>query len=188
MELQDEIRDALANYFHEIDECAKAKCYWALLHLVVVLPDICAALETDTGRARPALYRRWCENYLKDPALSGAERYEIRCKVLHQGRTSAGQGRYAAFRFNHPDTGTQHKNLRQEGSETHMDLDITKMAEEIKSATEEWIIDLQKTPTRALNVRRHLPTVARMNEPPGSRAAGYTSPVVTDPTAVRVIR
>jgi hypothetical protein len=34
-----DLERAFKTYFDEIGRCTASKCYWALLHLVVVLPD-----------------------------------------------------------------------------------------------------------------------------------------------------
>ena len=36
-------------YWDEMDRCRAARTYWALLHVTICLPDICAALERRTG-------------------------------------------------------------------------------------------------------------------------------------------
>ena len=46
------------------------------------LPDICAALESDNGSAQGKKYERWCDTYLRDLRLTGAERWTMRNKVL----------------------------------------------------------------------------------------------------------
>src|SRR6185312_13789342 len=46
-------------YLDEMERCDKAGCYWALLHLVVVIPDICGALETPGGEATKAACVDW---------------------------------------------------------------------------------------------------------------------------------
>jgi len=43
----EQLRKDFALYIEEIDRCEKAKCYWALMHVLLVLPDICATMEND---------------------------------------------------------------------------------------------------------------------------------------------
>ena len=45
MKTVDDLTTAFNVYFDEMTACEKNGCYWALLHLLVSLPDICAALE-----------------------------------------------------------------------------------------------------------------------------------------------
>src|SRR2546428_896437 len=89
-------------YWDEMDRCRKHKAYWALLHDTVCLPDICAALQSANGEATGPRYAGWCDQYLVDPIISGAERWEMRCKVLHVGRASISKSkRYDGFSFAH---------------------------------------------------------------------------------------
>lgn len=48
MKTAEELKAAFAVYYSEMDRCEKAGAYWALLHLALVLPDICASLEGPT--------------------------------------------------------------------------------------------------------------------------------------------
>src|SRR5262245_24113040 len=100
-----ELEQAFKTYFDEMERCERAKCYWALLHIVVALPDICAALESKTGDAgKGGPYRAWCNQNFSGRYLSGENRYDIRCALLHQGRTipSEGCGRYTSYSFIQP--------------------------------------------------------------------------------------
>jgi hypothetical protein len=40
-----DLEQAFKVHFDEMEKCEDKKCYWALLHLVVILPDICGALD-----------------------------------------------------------------------------------------------------------------------------------------------
>jgi hypothetical protein len=46
-----DLEAAFKTYVDEMDRCVAATCYWALLHVVVALPDVCAALESADGEA-----------------------------------------------------------------------------------------------------------------------------------------
>ena len=80
--------EAFDLYWDEMKRCREAEAWWALLHVTVCLPDICAALEADNGETSLAKYVEWCNACLPNPKLSGEERYRGRCKVLHQGRAT----------------------------------------------------------------------------------------------------
>ena len=80
-----ELEAALEPYFREMKGCYDYLLGWALLHLVVCMPDICAALtHGDTTGSR---YRQWCVDYLPSSVVNEHERYQIRCKLLHEGST-----------------------------------------------------------------------------------------------------
>src|SRR5262245_45193585 len=80
-----ELESSFKVHFNEMDNCEKNKCYWALLHLVVILPDICAALETNNGETDGDKYQKWCEKNLSNPKLAKQDWWAIRCGLLHQG-------------------------------------------------------------------------------------------------------
>jgi hypothetical protein len=40
-----DLEQAFSVYFTEMESCENAGCYWALLHLAVILPDVCGAFE-----------------------------------------------------------------------------------------------------------------------------------------------
>src|SRR5690349_8935694 len=85
-----ELEAAFKTYFDEMERCERAECFWALLHLVVVMPDICAALEHDKGDTSGesgARYENWCGRYWPPSTITAKRRWEIRCALLHQGRT-----------------------------------------------------------------------------------------------------
>ena len=56
-----------------MDKCEAAECYWALLHLVIVMPDVCAALEHDKGDTAGESgkrYEAWCKSFWTTDAMS----------------------------------------------------------------------------------------------------------------------
>src|SRR5712691_5664470 len=98
----EELKNGFSTYFAEMDSCQAAGCYLALLHLVVVLPNICAALESRSGEAHGTEYMKWCDEFLVGDSLSSIERWEMRCALLHQGTTltdARARGRYASYSF-----------------------------------------------------------------------------------------
>src|SRR5436190_15604438 len=80
----DELTSAFAVYYSEMDRCEKAGAYWALLHLTLVLPDICAALESDPKAKVGTRYIDWCAaHFLSNPRLTAGDRYQMRNAVIH---------------------------------------------------------------------------------------------------------
>jgi hypothetical protein len=53
----DDLDRAFALYFSEMERCVSAGCYFALLHVILALPDVCAALETPDARTDGDRYR-----------------------------------------------------------------------------------------------------------------------------------
>jgi len=62
----DDFEQAFSLYFKEMDRCVAMGCYWALLHVLLALPDVCAALEAPQATVRER-YTEWCRRYLNPP-------------------------------------------------------------------------------------------------------------------------
>lgn len=154
-------------YWDEMDRCCSARTYWALLHVTVCLPDICAALQSRDGETKGPRYVAWCDRYLVDPLLSGAERWQMRCKVLHQGRASINApGRYDGFSFAQPASNGRVDHRRLEGSA--LVLDVGMVAGETRTGVEQWIRHLEANPVsvEAVNAHRNLPSLIRVRQFP----------------------
>lgn len=167
----DELERSFSVYFEEIKRCARAKCFWALLHLLVILPDICAALEADDGKADDGRYRNWCRRYFPgDKAFTHEDQYAIRCALLHQGRTVTDRGRYGSFSFVQPTkTGDIFHRIVTDfgkGIKPNFTLDVSKMADETIRAMRAWFADLQKPDNahRLNNVQRYVPLLVRVGQ------------------------
>jgi hypothetical protein len=161
----EQLRNNFALYIEEIERCENAKCYWALLHVLLALPDVCASLETDTASAKKSLvgerYVDWCEAYFpKSPTVSGDDRYQMRNALLHSGSTTAQNlGKthhtgYAHFSFVDPDTFDVSVHDTTNQSHTVLNVHIAAMAAETKQALESWFIALQGDPTKMSRVTR----------------------------------
>ncbi|HVY06152.1 MAG TPA: hypothetical protein VHB46_09270 [Burkholderiales bacterium] len=152
-------------YFVEMERCIRAKAHWALLHMVVCLPDFCAGLQSRRGNTCTKMFINWCDRYLRFPDLTGEELYLLRCKVLHRGHAATSKfGRYLGFvlRPRSPELALQPRD------NVVLMLDIEALAEEMKCAIERWIDIVEKNPAEqvAIYVHRNL------------RAAAWNDPVV----------
>ncbi len=159
-----DLEDAFRVYFDEIGRCKAARCGWALLHLVVVLPDVCAALESSDGETTSHRYRDWCVRYLPQTVLLPEDRYEMRCVLLHQGRTLPTRGRYASFSFVQPGAALGNVHQAVVPEDRNITLDVHQMADEMANAIRKWFADLQ-TSTRLQErqyVQQHLRPLARV--------------------------
>jgi hypothetical protein len=67
-----------------VDRCVTGQCYWALLHLVVVVTGICGALEATAGEATKAGYIDWCQRVFPPapPAPLRAEAGDVQHQLL----------------------------------------------------------------------------------------------------------
>ena len=137
-----QLNHALQPYWNEMRTCRQHRAYWALLHVTICLPDICAALESENGRAKKKRYENWCERYLTHPHLSAAERYDIRCLVLHEGRTETKeQARYDRYSFGQPSYAGQADHMRVDGRTLHIDVD--RLSQEVQNGAGRWISEME---------------------------------------------
>jgi hypothetical protein len=172
-----QLTDAFRVPLAEMDRCVTGQCYWALLHLVVVIPDICSALEAANSKATKAGYINWCQRMFPPgpPApLNPIERYELRCIVLHQGRTLASRGRYAYYKF----VPSSPPGIRAHGTQMASDqitLGVVEMAEETKRALKDWFQDLQDPAEaqRRARVAQNLPTLVTVKVQPLPGIGGF---------------
>jgi hypothetical protein len=175
------LETAFQVYWNDMTKCVHAKAYWSLLHVTVCIPDICAALETPGGNVGKR-YTRWCKAHLTDPKLSADERWNMRCKVLHQGRAKTDkQGRYTDFAFGQPAVTGAIDHLRVDGTTLH--LDVGMMAEEMRLAVVNWIGELERDPgsTNATAVERNLCSLVRVTPslvPVPSAPAGLSAEIL----------
>jgi hypothetical protein len=174
-------------YWDEMDRCRSGRTYWALLHVTVCLPDICSALQADTGRTTGALYAGWSERYLADALLSGNERYDMRCRVLHEGRTKISASvRYSGFSFSQPAATGEIDHRRLEGST--LVLEVGTLAQEVRHGVEEWIRHLIANPSspEACNTERNLPSLVRVRQftlPPKPGMPSISTPTIINRTS-----
>jgi len=155
-------------YFDEMQRCRKAGAYWALLHITVCLPDICAALQSVDGETKGQRYKAWCSSYANDAALTPDERWLMRNNILHQGRASAlkGIGRYVGFAFGRPaSTGhVDHKRLDR----GILHLDVGQLAQEMSASVQVWIEHIENNPatSEASAVQNNLAALVQVQDTP----------------------
>lgn len=165
---KDHLARAFSVYFDEMERCKQSKCYWALLHLVIVLPDVCAALEADNGETKRDLFKDWCKRNLENERLNPADWYRIRCALLHQGRTSddKGDSQYMGYSFGQPSGNgvIVHNGVRVEKEGKLIHCDAGEIAKEVRSGIEKWFTYLLEnaSPKIVENVERNLEHLAQV--------------------------
>jgi len=163
-----DLEQAFQVHFDEMVNCESNKCYWALLHLVVVLPDICSAIESPGGDTNGNLYKNWCDKYLSGPDLSGVDWYEMRNGLLHQGSTVAKKGKYGSFSYGQPTSsgGIVHRiTFKGPSGKEHIHVDVGQLKTEMLVAVRKWFetITINSEHKKSQNVRSHLSALAKVN-------------------------
>ena len=168
----EQLRKDFALYIEEIGRCEMAKCYWALLHILLALPDVCATLETNAASAMSGVgdrYVAWCAAYFhKRPAVSGADRYQMRNALLHSGSTTAKnlgkkhQTGYTHFSYVDSDTFDISVHDTTDQSHTVINVHVAAMAAETKIALESWFNALQGDSIKMSWVEQNIGRLARL--------------------------
>ena len=139
----------------EMKKCERAECYWALLHLAVVVPDICGSLETPDAKVG-ARYVRWCkENLPKGDKVRPGDRYQLRNSLLHEGSSRSAPNKvtgsadppeeqktqYATFSFVDPGAApieVHHLDRLEKDGTKNLAVDIKKLADDTVKAMRAW--------------------------------------------------
>jgi hypothetical protein len=121
----------------EIKKCLDAGLWYAALVLILTLPDICAALESSSGRTRPERYQEWCKKWLmnKYPLMKAKDLYSLRCGVAHQGRARHSDIKYRIFFTVDSKEGLSANMKELKGV---LILDMTMFAKDMIDAVEAW--------------------------------------------------
>lgn len=167
----EQLRNDFALYITEIERCENAKCYWALLHILLALPDVCATLETDLASAKKGVgdrYVDWCTAYMpKSPVVSGDDRYQMRNALLHSGSTTAqNYGKthntgYIHFSFVDPETFGVSFHDTTNQSRTVLNVHVVALAAETKEALESWFNALQGDSIKMFLVEQNIGRLTR---------------------------
>src|SRR5689334_16770576 len=105
-----------------VRDAITAENYYAALALALTLPDICAGIESESGKSTWRSYIDWWEQYLgpnyrrkigpeqeEHIFMRGGDCYALRCAFLHEGRDDIGTQRAKdildRFRFVQPKHG-----------------------------------------------------------------------------------
>jgi hypothetical protein len=165
MKSVNELREAFAVYYAEMDRCEQSGAYWALLHLLLVMPDICAALEFGPRARVKVRYLKWCsEHFSVDPALTPDDRFQIRNAVLHEGSTLPNQCQYRSISFVETTASDREVHLSVTTNDTGRDLtlDVKLYADQTRAALDHWFESLQNDKDRNHLVSSRLGRIARL--------------------------
>lgn len=90
----------------EIESSSSLKLFRVALLAALTIPDIAGALDSTDGHATRRLYERWFDTHVASAYsafgrqyLTGADCYQYRCTLLHQGRSIHPSSRYSRTMF-----------------------------------------------------------------------------------------
>ena len=130
----------------EIKNCLLNKLWYAGLLLTLLLPDVCAALEEEGGRATREGYKSWFDEWVGkkyDGILTADQLYYLRCGVAHQGRFEHPAIKYDRIFFTLRPNGTfYHCNVFNNA----LNLDIPFFCKDMVDGVERWYAAKQNDP------------------------------------------
>lgn len=137
----------------QVRTATDAGLYYLALFGALTLPDICAALGSENGRASGPKYKDWVQKYVPEQAAGADELYGLRCSLLHQGRALPHGGTFpVAFTF--PPTGQLHNLSTQVGDDRVGWLSIPMFVEELTRGVNRWLVDVGDTQIVTRNLER----------------------------------
>jgi hypothetical protein len=134
----------------QIEKGLDANLYYLSLFVSLSIPDICAALESETGRTNGDKYKNWVDEHLVTPwpdrygdRLSSDHIYEFRCALFHQGRTVQDNCEYQRILFFEPGivTGIQVSHCCIVGAKTKdrsLLIDVKQFCTDIITGAKTW--------------------------------------------------
>lgn len=158
----------------EIEGALDAELYYLALMLGLAIPDICGALENESGWSTRDRYKAWYDAHLASlfPFMTADDCYSLRCGVVHQGRMGLkNKQTYSRVIFTLPVPGG---NVVHGGSINDvLQFDAVWFCRDIIKAARQWFWNAQTRPV----VRRNLPNMVRL------RPRGF-SPYVVGPPVI----
>jgi hypothetical protein len=143
---------------NELNKTLQANLCYSTLFLIVAIPDICAALESDNNLSDRTKYKNWFNKYFSSIAptkygvsgtLKAEDLYYIRCSLLHQGQTT-NKGVYKRLLFLEPGTEEyeQVKSLHcvmvgNDTNEKSLLVNIVQLSNDMNTAVKEWMAEFE---------------------------------------------
>lgn len=168
----EQLENDFALYIQEIERCEHAKCYLALLHVLLALPDVCASLEIDPASPRPKVgdrYVEWCKAYLPiSHTVTADDRFQMRNALLHSGSTTAEnlgtthRTNYVHFSYVDPESFDVKVHDTTNQDRTTLNVHVAAMAAETKKALGSWFNALQGDQDKMSHVEQNISRLTRI--------------------------
>lgn len=136
------MRDFLTQIKKGLDE----NLYLLSLFSALAIPDICGAMGSENGEARPKKYKAWFDKYVTpkyNNFLNGEDCYYFRCSLLHQGSSQHGKSNYKRVLFVETSitTNTFHNNIMNDA----LNIDVKIFCSDLISGAEKWLEENEST-------------------------------------------
>jgi hypothetical protein len=134
--------DTMDQMLHEIEAAVRGNAWMLALSATLALPDICAALQSPNGETKRSKYENWVQEWLGDkyPDLDASELYQMRCSMLHQGKSQGSS--YSRVIFVAPGSNFFHNNILNDA----LNLDLPTFCSDVASAVRKWQAAVEGSP------------------------------------------
>ncbi len=148
-------------FFKQVADAARSHLYFLALSGALVIPDMCAALESTDGETRGSRYIDWVDrnvaprhisHWTGQPFLDGDSCYRFRCSLLHQGRTEHPKSRYSRIIFVEP--GATKSSFHMNVIDDVLNIDVYKFCMEMVDSAFIWRTSKMGTEPYETNVQR----------------------------------
>ena len=123
-----------------------ANLYLLSLFSALAIPDLCGAMDSKNGEAKPEKYKAWFDKYVApkyNGFLNGNDCYYFRCSLLHQGSSQHPKSNYKRVLFVEPSATTNvfHNNIMEDA----LNIDVRIFCNDIISGAEAWLDENEET-------------------------------------------
>lgn len=141
---------------NQIKRAVKAKLYFLALAGVLILPDICGAIESTDGEASRDKYIKWFEKNLEPEYgedFTGADCWYFRCSLLHQGSTQQSNSRYSRILFIEPGPRPLFHGNIMKGA---YNIDVEIFCRDFIKKARQWLVTAKKMPNFQQNIDKFM--------------------------------
>lgn len=136
----------MKDFLYQIQKGLDSNLYFLSLLAALVLPDICGAISSEDGQAKPEKYKAWFDKYVApkyNNFLNGNDCYYFRCSLLHQGSSQHSKSNYKRVLFVEPSASTNvlHCNI----IDNALNIDVRIFCKDIISGAESWLTEYEGT-------------------------------------------
>jgi len=135
----------MRNFLSQIEISLQANLYYVSLFASLAVPDICGAINSESGKASGRKYVKWFDKHVgqKYPFFTGKDCYRFRCSLLHQGSSQRSDARYSRILFIEPSatTNISHNNILNDA----LNIDVRIFCLDIVEGAREWLGEVEQT-------------------------------------------
>lgn len=136
----------MRDFLTQIQKGLDSNLYFLALFSVLSIPDICGAMSSEDGEAKPDRYKKWFDDYVAvkyNGFVTGEDCYFFRCSLLHQGSSQHPKGNYKRVIFIEPSATTNilHNNILNDA----LNIDVKIFCNDIVSGVEKWLDENENT-------------------------------------------